>query len=147
MMPRLEASRRSASTLCAVVAFVPALGLVYLFHQHRGPIAIFMSLVFGLLAAMVAFFTIERITRYRWKQKTPVLGALRGAGAALLTYTLTLVAHVSVHHEEGRFWVSLLLTIGMGLCLLGWIFAIIGAMLGTYCEKAYFPKPDENPRH
>ena len=74
MMPRLEASRGSASTLCAVVAFVPALGLVYLFHQHRGPIAIVMSLVFGLLAARVAFFTIERITRYPWKQKTPVLG-------------------------------------------------------------------------
>jgi hypothetical protein len=146
MMPRLETPRRRASTTSAIVAFFPALGLVYLFHQHRGPVAIFMSLFFGLLAAMVAFFTIERITRHRWKQKTPVLGALRGAGAALLTFTITLSAHVCMEHKDGGFWISLLITLAMGLYICGWMVAIVGAMVGTYCERTYFPNLDANAR-
>ncbi len=64
---------------------------------------------------MVALFTVERITRKRWQHMTPVLGALRGAGAALVTYTLTLVVHVCAFHNEGPVWISLLLTLAVGI--------------------------------
>lgn len=146
MMPTLEAACRRTSTTSALVAFVSALGLVYLFHQNRGPVAIWMGLAFGLLAAMVAFFIVQRITRNRCRQKTPVLGALRGASAALLTFTITLSAHVCIEHKEGGFWISLLFTLAMGLYICGWIVAIIGALVGSYCERAYFTNPQANAR-
>lgn len=134
-----------------MAAFGSALGPVYLFHHNRGPIAVFISIAFSLLAAVVAFFTIEWITRRRWMHVEPVLGALRGSGAALATYTVTLVAHVCVYRNEGPLWVSLLLTLAFGTVLFGWIVASVGAMVGMYCEKTCFPKPaanaHENPRH
>jgi hypothetical protein len=143
--------RRSASTISAIVAFGSALGPVYLFHHNRGRIAIFISLAFSLLAAVIAYFIVERITRDRWTHATPVFGALRGAGAAVATYTLTLVAHVCVNLTEGPLWVGLLLTLAFGIVLFGWVVAIVGAMVGMYCEIICFPQPDanvhENPRH
>lgn len=145
-MPRLESSIRSASTISAMVAFGSALGPVYVFHHNRGPVAIAISLVFSLLAAMVAFFAIAQTTRGRLGQMTPVLGAGRGASAAVVTYMTTLVSHFCAYHGEGAFWPLLLLTVGMGMALFGWVVATIGAMVGVYCEKTYFQRHDPTAR-
>lgn len=110
-----------------------------MFHHNRGSIALFITMAFSLLAAVVAYCTVLRITRDRWMHAKPVLGAVRGAGAALTTYTLTLVTHVCINQPDGPLWVGLLFTLGFGLVLFGWIVAIIGAMVGGYCEKACFP--------
>ncbi len=129
-----------------MVAFGSALGPVYVFHHNRGPVAIAISLVFSLLAAMVAFFAIPRTARYRWMQTTSVLGARRGACVALVTYLITLVSHFCVYYGEGAFWTLLLLTVGMGMALFGWVVATIGAMVGIYCEKTYFQWRDPTAR-
>lgn len=137
-VPESGSPRARAATLSAWVAFVSALGPVYMFHHHRGPVTIWVSLVFGALAAAVAFFAVASITRKRWMHVTPVLGARRGAGAALATFMLTLFLHVCVYAGEGPLWIMLLLTLGMGIVLLGWVVALIGAAVGIYCEKTYF---------
>lgn len=129
--------RKNASALAAMVAFGSALGPVYLFHGNRGSVAILNSILFSVLAALVAFFTVEMITRHRWAQRTPVLGARRGACAALVTYTVTLVVHACVH-GDGPVWIFLALTLAYGIVLFGWVIAIMGAMVGVYCEKTFF---------
>lgn len=129
---------QAAAILCATVALVAAFGPVYLYHRERGAVAVWLGLAFSVFAAAMTGLLTRKVVQGRSTVYKPVLGGKRGSGIALTIYASTLVVHVALFHHDGAFWIILSFTLVWGMALFGWSIALIGALVGIYCERKYF---------
>ncbi len=120
----------------ASVSFTTAAALVALFYGwFELPVLLLTAAGFGALAATVSsifvFFTVSRRMR---EGSIPVLGPVRGAVLALLTFALCLVPHAAFFTGAGGYLASLAGQLVLGLMMLGWLVVIVGAVMGLVVE-------------
>lgn len=128
----------AASRATAIVAGLSGGVLTWLFHSNSGSVAVLFGLSFGALSALVAYALVYRVARLRFENKTPVLGAMRGAALSVATFLIAVLSHTVFFPGQGGFLVSLGPVLFISLAMFGWGVAIIGAFVGAFCERRYF---------
>lgn len=132
-------SVRSASLFSSYVAALFSGLLILWFHSNRAftealPLAMFYSL---FCAALVMYLT-SRVARKRLGIAQPVVGALRGSLLGVATFVIAVIVHTIFFPGMGGFFVSIFPILLIGLGMFGWVVAIIGALVGAFCERRYF---------
>ena len=113
--------------------------LTLLFHFNRGAIALPIGLAFGVLSAFVGYLLVFYLVRRRYGNTKPVFGELRGSVLGTSTFLISVSAHTALFPGAGGFLSSIFPIMFIGLVMFGWIVALIGAELGAFCERHYFP--------
>ena len=128
----------AASRATAIVAGISGGLLTWYFHSDSGSISVLYGWSFGALSALVAYVLVHRGTRRRFENKKPVLGAMRGAASGVSTFLIAVISHTVFFPGRGGFFVSLVPIVFIGLAMFGWGVAIIGVLVGRFCERRYF---------
>jgi len=128
----------AASRTTAIATGVSGALLTWLFHRNDGLSSIPIGVAFGALSGFVAYSLIYCLTRARFEEKRPVLGAARGAALGIATFVISLICHTALFPGKGGFLTSLGPITLIGVAMFGWCVAAIGACVGLYCERHYF---------
>jgi hypothetical protein len=123
----------------AAVAFALALLVTTMLYRAVGsPDVIGPTLALSSVACVTVFLAVFVVVRRRFRFKSPVLGAKRGAGIGMLAVVVVASAHTCFTYGAAGFLYSLLAQVGAACLVGGGPAAFVGAVLGRSIERSHF---------
>jgi len=127
-----------AGALAFAFAAVAVAMLYILFAGVGVGSAIGTAAAIGSLAGVTVFLSVLASVTSRFPDKSPVLGARRGAAIGVFAVVVVVSAHAAFTFGSGGFLYSLLCQLVYACLLGGGPVAAVGALFGCSIERRYF---------